>query len=496
MHSATEWASWSEYRKRESLTADLPRGGDCPCALYFPADYKVGMANLGFHYIYRALREEGVLAERFFNSPAPYRSVETDTLLLRFPVVLGSISYEAGVPEFARWLAGGKIPPSRTSRRDVLVGAGGAVTYINPLSLSAICDFVVLGDGILTASFVVETLRRGFSREKTLAALAEHPSVYVPAFHGEGRHSLHTARDRIAGGYGRGTWTTPLAAFGDALLLELQRGCPRGCNFCTLTYCFGSAEMRDVNLVKRDIEEAEDFCGFSRIGLVTPEAGDYTDLDELLEFAERRSKAVSFASLRVEGLSERMVRALSGFGRRSVTIAPESGDEELRNRCGKLFTNGDLIGKLKMAAECGARQVKMYFMFGLPGETDGQLLSISKLCARVRDETGLAVTAAVSPFVPKPGTPWAEEEFEGEKRLKIKHSLISKSFGIPGVKLQSGSIREACLEYALSWAETKASELIAGSAGRGVSRGKLEIMPDKVMFYAEMERLGLRGFHN
>ncbi|MCL2684273.1 MAG: radical SAM protein [Synergistaceae bacterium] len=451
------------------------------------------MANLGFHYIYRVLRELGVSAERFFTSPVPYRSVERDTLLERFPLVLGSISYETGVLEFARWLAGGNMSPSRRLRSDVLVGAGGAVTYINPLSLSAICDFIVLGDGIQTARFMVETLRRGLPREKILAVLAEHPSIYVPSIHEHGRHYLIKARDGITGGYGRGTWTTPLAAFGDTLLLELQRGCVRGCRFCTLSYCFGPKETRGVNFVKRDIEEANGRCDFSRIGLVTPEAGDYADLDELLEFAERLGKGVSFASLRVEGLSERMVRALAGFGRRNVTIAPESGDDELRKRCGKLFTNRDLIEKLKMAKDCGARGVKMYFMFGLPGETDGQLSSISKLCARVREETGLSVAAAVSPFIPKPGTPWAEEMFDGERKLKLKYSMISKSFGMPGVKLQCGDIKEACLEYAISWAETNASELIANTATSGGSYGKLESLSNKGTFYAEHERLGLRG---
>ena len=496
MNNVTEWASWSKYRDRESLTVDLPRGGDCPCAFFFPADYKVGMANLGFHYIYRVLRELGVSAERFFTSPAPYRSVERDTLLERFPVVLGSISYEAGVSEFARWLAGGNIQPSRRLRRDVLVGAGGAVTYINPLSLSAICDFIVLGDGIETARFMVGILRGGLPKENMLAALAEHPSIYVPSIHEHGRHCLYNARDGIARGYGRGTWTTPLAAFGNTLLLELQRGCMRRCRFCAIAYCFGCSETRDLNLVKRDIEEANALCDFSQIGLVTPEAGDYRELDALLELVEHIGKGVSFASLRIEGLNERMARALTSAGRKNLTIAPESGDDELRERCGKRFTNGDLIEKLKMSEECGARGVKMYFMFGLPGETDGQLLSISKLCARVTEETGLAVTAAVSPFIPKPGTPWAEEVFDGERKLKHKYSLISKSFGMPGVKLQCGSIKEACLEYAISWADANTSELIANTSARGISYRKLGGLTDKGIFYTELERLGLRGSKN
>jgi radical SAM superfamily enzyme YgiQ (UPF0313 family) len=248
-----------------------------------------------------------------------------------------------------------------------------------------------------------------------------------------------------------------------------------------------------VNLVKRDIEEAGSVCDFSQIGLVTPEAGDYPALDELLEFAEERGKGISFASLRIDGLTERMVKALVRHGRSSVTIAPESGDDLLRERCGKRFTNRDVIEKLKMAAEYGARNAKLYFMVGLPGESDEQVLSISKLCSSAREETGLKITAAVSPFVPKPGTPWAEEVFGGEKNFKVKYSLISRSSGVSGVKFQWGGIKEACLEHAISWAGARASRLISETAGSKVSYRKLEGLANKGEVYAELERLGLRG---
>jgi radical SAM superfamily enzyme YgiQ (UPF0313 family) len=460
------------------------------------------MANLGIHYIYRALRELGVAVERFFAFPIPYRSVEHDTMLERFPVILGSVSYEADVLTFSRWLAKGGISPSRESRErfqsheSPLIGAGGAVTYINPLSLSGICDFVVLGDGVETIRSFVRTLRRGLSREKTLAELSEHSSIYVPSAHSHGRYSLNIANTDISRDYGHGVWTTPNTVFGNSLLVELQRGCPKKCRFCTISHCFAPVRIRDVNLVKRDIEKSAIVSDFSQIGLVTPEAGDYAALDELLEFAESLGIGVSFASLRVDRITEKMMKTIVSGGRRSITIAPESGDDSLRERCGKYFSNGTVVEKLEMAADMGAKNAKLYFMAGLPDETDEELLSISELCAAARKKTGLKITAAVSPFVPKPGTPWKGEVFAGEKKLKAGYSLILKSFGgINGVKLQRVSIKEACLEYAVSWAGPESAKFLATEELSGDSYRKLEGLMDRTETVSELRRLGLGVGH-
>jgi radical SAM superfamily enzyme YgiQ (UPF0313 family) len=499
---ATTWATWSGYRADEIPTTSLPAGGDSPCALFFPADYSVGMANLGFHYIYRALRELGVAAERFFASPAPHRSVERDTLLERFQVILSGISYEADARVLVKWLESAGIPPSRTERASrggaPLIGCGGAVTYINPCLLSAIADFVVLGDGVGVVPHVVEVVRSQRLRDRVLSLLAEHPSIYVPAIHESGVHLLETSRRGIDLDFGHGNWVTPRTVFGAAFLVELQRGCARGCGFCTLPACFSPPRQRDLDLVKRDIDEAARGSELGRIGLVTPEAGDYKDLDELLDFAGERGMGISFASLRLDGMTQKMVRALVRGGRRSVTVAPESGDDRLRARCGKSFTNDLIVETLRMAKGEGVRSAKLYFMMGLPGEEDHHLLSISNLCLRVRESTGLRVTATIAPFVPKPGTRWADAPFGGEgegnalKKLKRGRDVLLKSFhgSLRGIA-EIASIKEACLEYALSWATPETSRRLVDGAPLGFSYNRLLYEVSRPEAASELRRLGL-----
>ncbi|GHV51183.1 radical SAM protein [Synergistales bacterium] len=424
------------------------------------------MANLGYHYIYRKLRELGVNAERFFASPIPYRSVEDDTLLERFGIIMGGVAYEGDVPVFAGWLRNGGVHPSRRERAAngaQLVGVGGAITYINPLSLSEIADFIVLGDALPVLPHIVEALRSNRERDKILSRLAEHGSILVPSIHmnSGGSSPLYIGKSAVSEEYGYGSFVTPRSAFGDTLLAELQRGCARGCKYCVLPSCFSPMRQRSAALAAEDIKRAAGRVKFSQVGLVTPEAGDYRELDKLLDAIESLGKGVSFASLRVDRMTKRIVRSLTGGGRHSLTIAPETGNDELRASCGKGFTNDEIISVLAMAKDEGVASAKLYFMIGLPGEDEGDVLSIADLCGMIRRETGLRVAAAVSPFVPKPGTAWSESEWAGERALRDKYSLLKSSREERGVTFQYNSVNDASSEYLLSWASQSVSKMIA-----------------------------------
>ena len=336
------------------------------------------------------------------------------------------------------------------------------MTYINPLLLAGVCDFIVLGDGLDDLEHITKCLRRymGHGDRKVLwNELAERESILVPPLHfSEGlpnRKRIPCRTMPLNDSYPMySTWTSPKAAFGDTLLFELQRGCARNCSYCTLPGCFGRMRYRPFDSIKDHLDSVLDRISAKQIGLVTPEAGDYPDISRLIDYLEGREIAISFASLRIDRLTEKMIRTLTLGGRHSITVAPETGSDSLRFSCGKKFTNDLILEKLSLAAECGINQVKMYFMVGLPEESDEDISSISELCRRIIDETGQNLILSVNPFIPKPGTPWSGAPFSAASSIKRKYNRLSSDIRAMKKKapqLRLTSPKEAEQEFDLAW---------------------------------------------
>jgi len=466
----------------EECVTELPKGGDLPWALFYPADYSVASSSLGYHYVFRVLKELGVAAERFCNNPVPFRSIDGDTLLERFPVITASVAYEGNAEVFFRWLSAANIPlhfEDRQSDNFPIIGAGGAMTYINPLLLSAVCDFIILGDALDALPFVVESLREYVfqrNKPKLLDRLAEHPSLLVPSRHIRNgsfavKRVLGNDQPLNADYPMNSTWITPRSSFGKTLLVELQRGCLRNCKYCTLPGCFGKMRFRNPELIKERLAKIFSTCQVDQVGLVTPEAGDYPELENLLDFLERENKGVSFASLRIDRITGKMLSALNKGGRHSVTVAPETGREELRFSCGKKFTNDLILEKMELASSLGIDQAKLYFMIGLPGETDDDIKAIADLSVRIISETGLNLILSVNPFVPKPGTVWREMAFEGSEGIRRKYKILLQELSKikkkrPQVRMTSP--KEAESEFSLAWYGY--NESVALAKNKGISK--------------------------
>jgi len=490
----------------EELVTTAPAGGDPPWAIVYPASYEVGMANIGFHYVARMLKNLGVGVERFFTGPGPCeRSLESNRRAGDFPVITASIAFEPDISVLLSLLERWNVPAGWKARCDSggpLLGVGGALTYINPLSLAGSADFIVLGDGEKVLETVVVPAVREYcrtsDRTRFWETLAADPAVFVPPVELPEivkRRNLSKRRnylDNIDEAGGKSLWLTPLTAFGESLLLEVQRGCVRCCKYCTIPGAFGKPRFRSMDSIRKDIDSMtwiQHTSGSPRVGLVSPELGDYPELDALLGALRERGFPVSFASLRVDNLTPMMLDTLAAGGKHSLTIAPETGSDSLRFSCGKPFGNATILEKLKLASEHGLKRVKMYFMVGLPDEDEKDIVSIADLADEASRATGLRVTASVSVFVPKPGSVWHDRRFCGLASAKNRILLLRKAFAGKKtvMELKTPSPNEALEEYILAWAD---SGLIDPDTEAGKVTVKTMTPPDIARVEDQLSSLG------
>lgn len=320
----------------------------------------------------------------------------------------------------------------------------------------------MLGDALDSLDYLASCLRSymsGGSRHDLWKDLAEHDSILVPPID---IANGHVVRKKLPE---RGllmddshpmhsTWTTPNSAFGNTLLVELQRGCARNCKYCTLPGSFGKMRFRPFEMLRGAMDDILAGSDVQQVGLVTPEASDYPDLPKLMDYLEEKNKEISFASLRVDRLTEKMISCIKRGGRHSITVAPETGSDELRFSCGKKFTNDIVVEKLELAASLGIDQVKLYFMIGLPNERDEDVAGIPALCREIIGKTGQNLVLSVTPFVPKPGTPWETAQFAGTSEIRRKYDILSA--GVREIKKKAPRLRltspkEAESEFDLAW---------------------------------------------
>jgi radical SAM superfamily enzyme YgiQ (UPF0313 family) len=501
-------------------------------ALVYPNDYRLGMANLGLHAVYRIVNDlPGALCERVFLPQDGGRpvSMESGRALADFDVVAFSLSFEDDYGHVLSILDGAGIPLRAEARgADVpLVVAGGIAVQINPEPVAPFFDAFLIGEGEELVGPFLDRLsalaaRGGMNRmerPELLRALVELRGCYVPALY---QVAYSDTRDP------RGQWVTrfeprpgvparverryvadlktvptsriidsPDAQFGDLFLTEVARGCLWGCRFCAAG--FVQRPYREVDLevlrgeVKRGVERG------LRIGLVGPDTSDYTGLDPLTCFIGEQGGTFSPSSLRVDaitpGLADRMARG----GERSITIAPEAGTERMRRVINKDFTDDQIVQAAENALSQGMQHVKMYFMCGLPTETNADILGMANIAIRIREEVMLRyarergrmgrITLSVNPFVPKPWTPFQWVPLHEEGCLKEKRRLLERVLRPQGIALDFFSPREAYLQTLMSRGDRRCADLleIAHRETGGDLRRALAFWPHDPDFFVTRE---------
>ena len=449
-------------------------------ALAFPDVYEIGMSHLGLKLLYHLLnRTENVMADRVY-SPwpdyeqrlrslgEPLSAIESGRPLSRFDFLGFSLQYELSYSNILTILDVAGIPlfaAERSPEHPFVIGGGPCA--FNPEPLADFFDFFVLGEAEEVLPEIIEAYKdwktnaKG-SRYEFVCEIRKIPGVYIPSFfevsyHPGGEISAVVPRfadyagvaKRVVGDLDRicPIPENPLVPLIDIvhnrLGLEIARGCTRGCRFCQASFIYRPVRERNPDYVLEAARRALARSGFDDVALLSFSTGDYCQIQYLLGALVRELEpgkvAVSFPSMRVGTLTPELMDHVRKIRKTGFTLAPEAGSERLRHVINKGIRDEDLLSAAETAFDLGWRVLKLYFMMGLPGETEADRDALVDLCLRVWEKakkTKATVNAAVSTFVPKPQTPfqWAPQMAEEEMHaclLSFKERLRK-----PGLKLK------------------------------------------------------------
>ena len=496
---------------RETGAIRKPHANRLRVALAFPNTYNVGMSNLGFQAAYRLFNErEEVVCERVFLPPRQELvetgrgrgagrlfTVESQSPAGDFDVLAFSVSFEWDYTNLLTMLrlAGLPLRAADRNHHHPLVVLGGAVSFLNPEPLAPFVDVVCVGEGEVLIPDLVATLLASGGRREALAALALRPGVYVPSLV-DVRYGADGRIAGIAAAPASGAAVpvrkavvpaaemrdppatvvfTPDTEFGSRLLVEAVRGCAKLCRFCWAGYNYLPVRPFDADRLLRIASEARPVA--SRVGLVSIALCDHPEIDRILAGLLAMGYGISPASLRLEELTAPILKALRDGGERTITIAPETGSDRLRRALNKPITNEEILDRASLAFGAGIENLKLYFMIGLPTETDEDLVAIRDLAAAVRDRMlrygrgrGAAgrIAASVNPLVPKPGTAFQwqpmEEPAVTERKMRRLRQLVS---GLDHVHFSIKSERHSYYQALLSLGDRRVAAVIEAAERNG-----------------------------
>jgi radical SAM superfamily enzyme YgiQ (UPF0313 family) len=494
---------------RETGFVQKPHGGRLRVALVFPNTYYVGMSSLGFQTVYRLFNQiEDVVCERVFLPPkqelreqlaagAPLLTLESQTPISDFDIIAFSVSFEWDYTNVVTMLRLAGVPVRATDRnsRHALVVVGGAVTFVNPEPLAPFADVIAAGEGEVLVPDLADVLRTTNDREEVYTQLAGRRGFYVPSLYdvrqnddgtiaafepkpGSGAPAVvKKAAVRSAERLDPPATSifTPDTEFGSRFLIEVVRGCANLCRFCWAGYNYLPVRAFPADRILELAKEARRYS--SRAGLVSIALCDHPEIERILTSLLEMGYSISPASLRLDDLTEPIVRLLRQSGERSITIAPETGSDRLRRVINKTVTNDEIVAAADLIFASGMDNLKLYYMIGLPTETDDDLVAIHDLTVQMRDAMVRhgrtrghlgRIVGSVNPLIPKPGTAYQwipmEDPAVTDRKGKRLRQLLA---GLDNVYFNIKSERHSYYQALLSLGDRRVAGAIESAERNG-----------------------------
>ena len=482
----------SRYCGGELNTPKMKDDAELDFLLCFPDIYEVAMSNLGIKILYGILNNRpdtncesayapwSDMAAVLREESEPLFSSETRRPMNEFDIIGFSMQYELSYTGMLYMLELGRVKLLSRERGegDPIVMAGG-LCVVNPLPLADFVDLFSIGDGENTldelASLYVENKRLGGSRSDFLKKASLIDGVYVPSV---GKNGVRRAviPDLDSAYFPTAAQVPNIEAVHNRAVLEIFRGCTRGCRFCQAGFIYRPVRERSVDTIVKYSKELIDNCGFDEISLSSLSTCDYPDLRGLLKelkpLTDSRRVTIALPSTRVDSFEAEFVEQ-SRKG--SLTFAPEAGTQRLRDVINKNVTEENIFTSMRNAFGKGYASVKLYFMIGLPTETDEDLLAIADLAGRIKQiyrECGsnkkrLTITVSASTFVPKPFTPFQWERQISREEIRHKQELLKSALGKIRVNFNYHNSDMSILEAAFARGDERLGAVLLSAYKKG-----------------------------